>query len=273
MTTLNSSSPRVAGMAARRQSWRELPVRVWMLITAVVLVVVLVVGARNVSEAFTDRHLVNNGIATEATIDLIYGASKMVDRSVQRDLNISYLVPGESERRIVEHAKLTPVYAAGMPGEAERPKGALLTPQMKFMNPGDRIPIRLDPKNPRRWTDRVNPASWLQTLAVPLLLLPIVFVLGLLVAVQRRATLRIFERGVAARANVVEATKSALTPGQHVLKLSIVGGDGRVFTATWPAAIGAPPGRGTQIDVYIDNASKPGRVVAAQAYTDATATA
>ena len=49
--------PRPLTAAARRQAWRELPVRVWSVVTLGVLIVILAVSVRGVLQGRADRKL------------------------------------------------------------------------------------------------------------------------------------------------------------------------------------------------------------------------
>jgi hypothetical protein len=243
--TADTQSPRPVTAAARRQAWREVPVRMWTVVTLGVAVVILAVGIRAVSQNLDDRRLLREGVRVEATIDLIGGGTRNQDRTIGRQVDLSFQLPGETERRELSRVIL-PASASG---------GSI--------SKGDKLPILVNPKDIRTWTDRVEPAPWTVVLAVPLLLLPLAIVLAAITALVRRRILQLYANGTQRTANVVDAHRSALVPGQKVVKLGT--GAGKVMSAAYPDRLGGVA-RGDMIDVIVNDAAKPTRAIAARAY-------
>lgn len=241
----DTQSPRPITAAARRQAWREVPVRVWTVVTLGVAVVIIAVGIRAISQNISDRQLLRDGVRVEATIDLIGGGTRNQDRTVARQVDLSFLLPGETERRELSRVML-PASANG---------GSI--------SKGDKLPILVNPKDIRTWTDRVDPAPWTVVLAVPLLLLPLALLLAAITAMVRRRILQLYTNGIQRTANVVDAHRSALVPGQKLVKVGT--GAGKVMSAAYPDRLGAIA-RGDAIDVIVNDATKPTRAIAARAY-------
>lgn len=202
-------------------------VRVWKLATFGVVVVILAVGIRAVMGGLADRKLLREGVRVDATVENIVNASRNASRTQPLYLTLSFLLPGERERRkIVGHS----------------------TPMPGFLSRGDVIPIVLDARDMRRWTDRVEPVGWLTAMSVPLVLTPLVLILLTIARRERGRYTRIWANGTPHAANTVDVHKSALVPGQKVVKVSIAGSDGRVISVTHPDRLGTPE-RGQTLQV------------------------
>lgn len=243
-TTSSEELPRPLTAAAHRQSWRELPVRRWLGITLCLMVVILSVGIGALNRGLSDRRLLNEGLRLDARIDFIAGATRNVDRSVEREVHLSFQMPGEAERRILERVKLEP--------RANAPA----------INKGDLLPILVDRKDPRTWTDRVEPTSWPVVMVVPALLTPPAVALALITIAMRKRLLRLYETGARRTVKVSETHRSALVPGQKVVNFSVAG---RSLAAAYPDALG-PIAEEDAIEVVIDNESKPRHALVARAY-------
>jgi hypothetical protein len=242
-TTTLPPPPRPLTPAASRAAWREAEVRSLLLVAAGVIVVILAVGVRQIIHGISDRLLFRNGVLVDATIENIDGANRNVDRSVQRRLKLSFTLPGETEKRNIEG------FSTPMPGVFSR---------------FDKIPIRIDPKDLDNWTERAEPVPWVQSLIVPIILTPPALLLFAVAALKRRSFTSIFRDGSTFTGNVREVHRSALVPGQRVVKTVIAGGEGRVLTVTMPAAL-APSDKGATIEILAHDAAAT-RAVAAAAY-------
>lgn len=220
--------------------------RVWTLVTVGVFVVIFAVGVRAILQSMADRRLLREGVRVEATIEQIAGGTRNQTRAVARLVTLTFLLPGETERRELNLVVL-PASAQG---------GAI--------SKGDKLPILVNPKDPRVWTDRTEPASWIIVLAVPLLLLPIALLLAFVTVLARRRMTRLYEQGTLRQANVIDAHRSALVPRQKVVKLGV--GGGRVLSAAYPDALG-PITNGDTIDAIINNEARPTLAIVARAYT------
>lgn len=245
---MTAASSRPLTPAARKQSWRELPVRACTVLTLGVLIVIAVVGIKGISTGLSDRQLIASGTRVKATVEDLYGFSRNVDRSTPKPVKLSYAVPDDPTDRRELTGMLSP-----LPG--------------KTINHKDVIDIYVDNvRVPRNWTDRAAAPSWLSTLTVPLLLTPLLILFIGITVWQRSRVLRLFREGSECLANIVDAHKSAIVPGGRVIKAAPVGGDGRVLTMTQPSRTDAPAARGTQATLIVDDLTKPRRAILASAY-------
>jgi hypothetical protein len=239
-----SATPRPLTAAAVSQSWRELPVRTWTALTVGLVLVILAVGVRGLITGLEDRNLLAQGLRLNGKIDVIAGARTNASRSVQREITLSFQMPEETERRVLEKQILEP--------EANAPP----------ISWGDTLPILVDRKDPRKWTSRLHPASWIVVMAVPLLLAPLAILFALITRTTRRRLLHLHANGILRSAKVGEAHRSPLIPGQKVAKFTV---GGRTLAAAYPDALG-PIAAGDAIDLIIDNEAKPSRAIVARAY-------
>lgn len=236
--------PRPLTRAASRQSWRELPVRRWTALTIGLLLVILAVGVRGVITGLDDRRLRNEGRELDGTIEVIAGARTNADRSVQREITLSFQVPGETERRVLEKQILEP--EAGAPP----------------ISWGSKLPILVDRQDPRKWTSHLNPPGWATVLAVPLALSPFAIIAALITLKVRSRVLSVYTNGSLRAAKVSDAHRSPLVPGQKVVKFSIAG---RSLAAVYPDALG-PIDVDDAIEVIASDGAKPSHAIVARAY-------
>lgn len=242
-TTALPPPPRPLTPAASRAAWREADVRSLMLVAAGVIVAILAVGVRQLVMGVGDRMLFRNGVLVNATIENIDGANRNVDRSQQRSLTLSFTLPGETEKRTIKG------FSTPMPG---------------MINRFDVIPIRVDPKNLDNWTERPQPVPWVQSMIVPIVLAPPALLLLGVAALKRKSFTSIYRNGTVFTGNVRGVQRSALVPGQRVVKAVIAGGEGRVINVTVPAAL-APADTGGTIELLASDAADT-RALAAAAY-------
>lgn len=242
-TTTLPAPPRPLTPAASRAAWREAEVRSLLLVAVGVIVVILAVGVRQLILGIGDRMLFRNGVLVTATIDNIDGANRNVDRSQQRFLTLSFTLPDETEKRTIKG------FSTPMPGTFNR---------------GDPLPIRVDPKDVNNWTERTEPVPWLRALIVPIVLTPPALLLLGIAALKRKSILSIYRDGQTFTGNVRDVQRSALVPGQRIVKTVIAGGEGRVLNVTVPAAL-APAEKGGTMEIIAQDAADT-RALAAAAY-------
>lgn len=214
-----------------------------MLVAAGVIVAIVAVGARQLILGIGDRMLFRNGVLVNATIEGIAGANRNVDRTKQQTLTLSFTLPGETEKKTVQG------FSTPMPGT---------------LNRFDVIPIRVDPKDINSWTERPEPVPWMTAMIVPLVLTPPALLLLGFAALKRKAFTSTYRDGTLFTGNVRDVQRSALVPGQRVVKTVIAGGEGRVINVTMPAAL-APAAKGGTIQLLATDAAAT-RALAADAY-------
>lgn len=228
-------APRPLTRSASSASWREAEVRTVLLVALGILVVIFAVGVRDLIRGIGDRILFRNGVLVEARVENIDGANRNVNRNIQQRLRLSFVLPGETERRTIEG------FSTPMPGTLNR-----YDPNNPNVE-GSVLPIRIDPKDLSNWTERAEPIPWLKSMIVPLVLTPPALILLGLVAMRRGTFARIYRTGTPFQANVIGVQRSALVPGQRLARVAIVGGEGRVLRVTVPASVA--PAEGQTIDV------------------------
>lgn len=239
-----SATRRPLTAAAVRQSWRELPVRTWAALTVGLVLVICAIGVRGLTTGRADRQLLAQGLRLDGKIDVIAGARTNASRSVQREITLSFQMPGEPERRVLEKQILE--------AEASAPP----------ISWGDTLPILVDRKDPRKWTSRLDPASWIVVMAVPLLLTPLAMLFALITRATRNRLLKLHADGVLRPAKVSEAHRSPLLPGQKVVKFAV---GGKTLAAAYPDALGAIAAE-DMIEVIVNDEAKPSRAIVARAY-------
>ena len=237
--------PRPLTPIASRAAWRESEVRSLLLVALGVILAILAVGVRQLIHGIGDRMLFRNGVLVDATIEGIDGVNRNVDRSIQRFLTLSFVLPGESEKRTIKG------FSTPMPG---------------VINRFDVIPIRINPKDLNNWTERPDPVPWLESMIVPLILTPLALLLVGIATLRRGSFTSIYRDGNELTGKITGVQRSALVPGQRVVKTVITGGEGRIINVTVPAAL-APSEAGGTIELLAKDAAAT-RALAAEAYRD-----
>ena len=241
--------PRPITARARQRAWAEAPVRLWWLSAVVIGLIALYVAATQISGALADRRLIEQGHVIDAkVIELDQSRSTMMrpmDRSsVLDNVLLQYDVPGSGPQEA--RGRLDP-----RPGETVRV--------------GQTLQIRVDPANPRRWTDRTRARSWLAEMTSVALLAPLVVLLLIVAFVRRAAVLRVWRNEPSAEAVVVDAAHSAMAPRSRTLRMTLTGGaDNRVFTTLYPVHAGVPA-VGETVWVVAPK-GRPGKAVVARLY-------
>jgi hypothetical protein len=109
---------------------------------------------------------------------------------------------------------------------AERPAGTLMS--------ASTIPLRVDPGDPRVWTNRTVPPSLWGKMLGPLLLLPAALLAVVVAVVARGRVAKLWRTGEARQAVVVETKQTPLAPLSQAVRCAIVGGDKRLITVYVP---------------------------------------
>jgi hypothetical protein len=240
--------PRPVTRRAARRSWAEAPVRVWEILTVIVVAAATYLALTHLTRAMRDRWLILHGTPVEAQVTAM-NSSKQSTRPLDRretiiaDLN--FRTPGGQELTV---------------------KGSL-TPAEGNLYVGDRLPIRIDPEDPTRWTDRAAPRPWLAEMTAVLFLLPLLALAVLMMLWARRRTLNLWRRGEPAVAVVVDTKQSSIAPRSRVMRYALRDGeDRRVFSTLAPNSMG-PLGPGDEV-MILHAPQNPGRAVVAELYVE-----
>jgi hypothetical protein len=243
--------PRALTLRARRRSWNELPVRIWVILTvAVALITVYFTITKYLSGRY-ERWLITQGTPVQAELFRVQGtrdSSQAFNLTDRLQVYLNYEVPG--------HGKFTevPGWLAQLPDQTPTPR----------VRPGEMRAIRIDPDDPKSWTDRTEPRPWLAEFTIVLLLLPLLAVLGLIAAWRRTQVLNIWRNGEVAAGVVVDLKQSSIAPFSRIVRFALADADDRRVFSTLHPAKGIPARGDVMWVIYPPN--KPGRAVVASLY-------
>jgi hypothetical protein len=239
-------APRAVTARAARRSWNEAPVRVWEILTVIVLASITYFATTHLSRALRDRWLIEHGTPVQAHVDAANSmkqSSRPFDRRQTIIADLSYAAP--DGRKIAVQGQLSPA------------DGVLYI--------GQTIPLRIDPSEPERWTDRPDPPPWLAEMTAVLFLLPLLLLAVLMMLWTRWRTLNLWRRGEPAVAVVVDTKQSSIAPRSRVMRYALRdGADRRVFSTLAPYAMG-PLEPGDEV-MILHAPGNPGRAVVAELY-------
>jgi hypothetical protein len=202
----------------------EPAVRVWWLMAAAVLVMVLAFAADRLWSRHLENRLIATGVPTEGKV-LSSG---------------QHATPGQT-------ADPGDPVAVGIQwhGQPMRLSGSLAT--QSFI--GATIQLHVDPHDPTLWTDQTTATPIARSLFVGFLALPIVLLLVAVAAVRARGVGRTWETGSAVAAVVHDRRQTPLAPMTYAVRCSLRdGGDRRLFTVHVPRG-GTSLGKGDEIDI------------------------
>jgi hypothetical protein len=244
-------TPRELTPRARRRSWNELPVRIWLILA---IAVAFITAYFTVTKYLSGRHerwLITQGLAVNAELNRIQGTRDVNQQFKRTDrlfVELNYEVPGQPKLMYV------PGWLSQLPDVRPPP----------LVRVGEFIPIRVDPNDPKVWTDRTEPLPWIAEFTIVVLLLPLLALLVLVALLRRRQVINVWRRGEAAAAVVVDHKQSATAPFSRVIRFTFADGRDRRVWATLHPAKGAPAAGETMWVVYPPG--NPGRAVVASLY-------
>jgi hypothetical protein len=242
--------PRPLTSAASRRSWNERPVRVWVILFLTVAAITAYFVAERVVKVRAERELIVNGRNVLARVAVIEESTRE-DRvfSRERDLPVTLAIPradGQGEELV--EGRL----AGGIEGN---------------IRIGEKIEVRVDPNDPRRWTDRLTPKPWMAELTILYGLAPLVVLLGGLVLLARLRVLSVWKNGQETLGTVIDAKQSSIAPMSKVVRFVLDGQDKRVYSVLCPA--GEVPDPGDPIELLAP-ANNPNRAIVARLYASPT---
>lgn len=235
--------PRPCSSRAARRSWAELPVRIWVVLTVVVMLITVYFTVTRVIAAVEHRRLILDGVPVMAEVVEVDGSptrGRVYGRNQSWFVRIQY--PGPDGRTLEGQGFSTPA-----PGE---------------IRVGMELPIRYLPDDPARWTDRVEPRTWLTELTVTIFLVPLILLLAMITLWKRQGVLKIWRQGRLMQATVVDLRQSALAPLSCVVRYRS-GDDRRVFSLLHPSS--TAPKKGETFPILTLG---PGQAVAASLYEE-----
>jgi hypothetical protein len=240
--------PRPANPRARHRSWAELSVRIWLILTITIAAVTVWFTVSRVLESLDDRWLIEHGTPVVAKFKVVNGDP----------------VAGHQFARKEALPCVITIPVNGVPKDLEirlEPK------ENAFAKVGADLPIRIDPNDPQRWTERTQPNPWLNELRMVWLLAPLAGVLLAVTIWKRYGVLRVWRGEPLAAATVVEVRHTAVAPLSRLVRFSFVEGeDRRVHGALMPTRAGIPD-KGETIWL-ICPPGKPSRAIVAELYKE-----
>lgn len=243
--------PRSLTRNARRRSWNERPVRIWMILTLVVLVATIYVAIRDVGDALLDRRLIRDGHVLPATIDSIDTYSRP-DRSFARDIGRNLKVEYSLEP---SNPPLTAELVAPPTSADER------------LTVGQTIDLRIDPTDPKTMTLRTSPRTWTESLSVLFLFCGALVLVAAITLWQRMRVLRIWRTGQPAVAVAVDFHHTGIAPRSRLLRFTLQGSadEDRLYSTLWPGSAGDLEA-GDTVDVLIPPGGDADRAIVTRFY-------
>jgi hypothetical protein len=242
-------APRPITVRARRRSWAELSVRVWVILTLAAFLITLYFIITRTQEALNDRYLIEHGVDTKVKILSVDGdpVMKRHPRYQTSRVRISFPWHGETLTREIEMDAVA---------NESKPNAFLVTTS--------EITLRIDPNNPDRWTEETVAKSWAQELTAVGLLLPILLVVAIVTVIQRRIVLGTWSEGTLQRAVVVDTRHSAIAPASRIVRYTLesnasgeAAATGRIWQTLMPVSAGIPrPGELLWVIVSPTNSSR-----------------
>lgn len=233
--------PRAVDAAVARAGWVEPRVRFLWLLAMVLVVAAGWLTVLQFQERAEEIALINGGAAVEATVWSRGGPRQPGHALRAGPVVMEYDFQGKK---------------AELEGELSDPPADLKA--------GGTVRIRLDPADPRRWTDRARPQPIIRHLGPLLALVPVI---GLCLAgawLVRRRVLRLWRDGVVRQAVVVDIRHTALAPLRRLVRCALRDERGGRLLGVYL------PGGGTlrRDDVIwvITPARKPNRAIAADMF-------
>jgi hypothetical protein len=240
--------PRLLGKSARRRSWNELPVRLWVVLSIVICVITIYLTASRVHQALKDRSLIHNGLDIKAKIISANGSPtpKRWPRNETIPATIRFVMPdgSQQEQTVLLDAKAD-----------------------AFAMVGTELAIKVDPDDPQRWTEQTVPAAWSGELTTPVMLIGLSLIVVATTLLRRQSVLRVWKNEPLVAATVVEIKHTALAPLSRVVKFTLVDSTNRrVWSILLPVRAGIPqPGETIWL---ISSQKNPARAIAAKLYVD-----
>jgi hypothetical protein len=240
-------APRPLTARARRRSWNEKSVRLWLILTALVGGTTIYFVIRDVSAASYERRLIFNGKRVMANV-LSIDEYERPGRSF----------PGDQPHRLrLEYDADT--------GETI-PLELMSTGQERGrIEVGQKLELRADPSDPHTVTMQTTPRSWTASLTVVMLLAPIAVLLAIVTFIARRRILNVWIHGEPAIGTVVDTHRSGIAPKSDIVRFTVDDQeDRRVFSTLYPHDVGQlQPGDEIALVMPRDSPSK---AIAAELY-------
>lgn len=211
-----AAPPREVTGTIRRKAWGERRVRLWWLLGAGLLVVTCYYAISRIYSWSEENRLITQGVKVMGEVVGWSGglATKTQHFKLPANtvVNIEYTYNGQVYQDSSE-----------LMGRTE---------EIQTRTP---LAFFIDPNNPRRWTTRTVPASFMTETLAALMLFPFVILLFAFALLSRRRVLRIYREGEAIVGEVMSVAHSAAAPLSRMISCAAhVGGDDRVIKILLP---------------------------------------
>jgi hypothetical protein len=240
-------APRTITPRARRRSWNEKQVRLWLILTALVAGATTYFAIRDISAARYERRLIFHGtkvIATVLSVDEYERPGRGFPLEQPRRVRMQYQTPA-GEDVIVQFTT---------PG---RERGRIEV--------DNEIELRVDPDDPDIVTMQTTPRSWISSLTVVILLAPIALLLAIVTLVIRKGVLNVWTNGEPAIGTVVDTHRSGIAPRSEIVRFTVNDiEDRRVFSTLYPHSHGQLQ-QGDELALVMPK-NAPAKAIAAELY-------
>jgi hypothetical protein len=216
MTMSVPAAPRELTAIARRAAWRHPYVRFWWVVSAALLLGMGYLLVMQTIEWEQEVGLVKSGVVVDATV--FEANVKLKNKPIPplADVDVTYGYNGQTYK---------------VTGPLAERKGLLMD--------GQTIAIRIDPENPRTWTNRTEPPAYSSKLFAPLLLSPPLLIALIAGGISWKRILGLWVKGEARQAAVVVTKQTPLAPLSQVARCALVdGGDKRLIDVYVPHRMG-----------------------------------
>ncbi len=244
-----SPVPRPISPLVRRRCWTEPAVRLWWLIAAAILTLILAYGGDRFWSWHLENRLILSGVPVSAKI--VEAGGVAVARETMKGQHVE------------PTAQVTLEF--DWHGQTQRVDGTLEDRTTDIPIDSD-VTIHVDPDDPTVWTYRSEPVSLAQELFLVLILLPIPIALAGWATMQRRKLLAAWKHGDAVAGVVSDRRQTPIAPQSYAVRCSIPSRrDKRLFTVFVPAA-GAKLNKSDPIWLILPAPGQRGRPTAAMWY-------
>lgn len=172
----------------------EPKVRFWFVLGAVFLVVAGYFGLRSMSVWMSERSMIESGVLTDATI------LEAADSGVN------------GQRKLWDSVIRITYDAGGQKIDLSRQR-LFQKPNADLIAIGQTVPIRYDPSEPTRWTNRTAPPSLAQALIAVFVFVPVAVISIVVGLFLRSRAIGTWKTGKLTPAAVLSVQSSAIAPG------------------------------------------------------------
>jgi hypothetical protein len=221
-------APRPLTARAKRQAWLEPRARSWLLAAVALGLLAAYMLISEYINYHQDAWLFDKGLRVEAKlvrVETAVAEGQKYSNEPARDVHLEY--------------------QAG--GKAQVFKGYLTSFDGGILEVGKKIPIRVDPTDPERFTARQRPVALLPHLVAGLTLLPLVAVAAGIAALRRRKLLRLWETGELLPAVVIRTSGVAVAPSVRAVECTGTDSDDTAIRRAF-----LPTGRGVTVPAHGD---------------------